>query len=114
MRFALSKLETIRWRPCVTLVCLIAFLVVGVAHAGSHLDLTAGKPCAEVVLSASGGDADDNVQAAAEVCLVCVLAAVEIDSSPVIVGEMAPDVQSPPLPALHVVSRPAESPPPIA
>ncbi len=115
MRFALSKLETIRWRPFVTLVCLIAFLVVGVGHAGSHIDTMPGKSSVEFSVGTANGDAGDNTQAAAaEVCIVCVLAVAEITSMPVIAGDVVRESRAPEPPAFHVVSLPAENPPPIA
>lgn len=114
MRFALSKLETIRWRPFVTLVCLIAFLVVGVGHAGSHIDTMHGKSSVEFSAGTANGDAGDHTQASAEVCIVCVLAMADIASMPVIAGEIVRESRSPGLPAFHVVSLPAENPPPIA
>lgn len=115
MRFALSKLETIRWRPFVTLVCLIAFLVVGVGHAGSHIDTMSVKSGVEFSAGTANGDAGDHTQAsAAEVCIVCVLAMADIASTPVIAGEVVRESRSPGLPAFHVISLPAENPPPIA
>lgn len=115
MRFALSKLETIRWRPFVTLVCLIAFLVVGVGHAGSHIDTMPGKSGVEFAVSAGPDNAGDDTQAAAaEICIVCVLAVADIASMPVIAGEIVRESRSPEPHALHVVSRRAENPPPIA
>lgn len=115
MRFALSKLETIRWRPFVTLVCLIAFLVVGVGHAGSHIDTMPGKSAIEFTVSAGADNAGDGTQAAAaEICIVCVLAVADIANMPVIAGEIVRESRSPEPHALHVVSRRAENPPPIA
>jgi len=115
MRFALSKLETIRWRPFVTLVCLIAFLIVGLGHAGSHIDSLPGKSGIELAVHAGNDGAGDDTQTvAAEVCLICALVAVEIAAGPVIAGDVIREVRSPQLPAVHVTWPPAENPPPIA
>lgn len=115
MRFALSKLETIRWRPFVTLVCLIAFLVVGLGHAGSHIDSLSGKSGVELALHVGNDGAGDDTQSvAAEICLLCALVAGEFATAPVIAGDVVREVRSPQPPAVHVTWPPAENPPPIA
>jgi len=101
------------WRRLITLVSLLAFVLVAVAHAGHHV-APLGEQATYAAPATSHDSNDESEPANADtVCLACVLAAAEIaavDLTPDVCASVRVETR-----ALVLTTRPipAEFPPPI-